>query len=428
MRIVCPKCELKGQIDAAPRGAKTRIACVRCATTFDAVFAGGEIQAVLPQAGHGVATIESAGIELHTAAPAVTVTGAETMPLPEMPHDENPFDYPLAADEDRFDASLPIASPPAAAELDDLFASSPDLILETPVETTQEAAPQAVAHELMPPTDELTPSSAEFTSETVETPLRETADDVQAPIVMADPVQDPVAVAQPHDSHGAGKVVRPPSDAYSMGVRLMRVSPLWLLLAGLTFISFIVFCNWLIKPSEQPGDGAGLMAAANNHATNQSANRATPASTTTAQSPVNRQVNPSSDVPGVAFIPTEAKEAPHAVPAVAPNVPAAVAKPAVEEKPAAPSPTSSRSGGAQEGRVTVQVGSYNVAAEAEKLVGNLKSAGIEARSVKVEIPKRGTWYRVQSGRFVSRAEAERYGRQLRDKGVVSSFLTTDMQE
>jgi hypothetical protein len=58
----------------------------------------------------------------------------------------------------------------------------------------------------------------------------------------------------------------------------------------------------------------------------------------------------------------------------------------------------------------------------------LKSAGFEARSVEVEIPKRGTWYRVQSGRFVSRDEAERYGRQLRDRGVVSSFITTDVQE
>jgi cell division septation protein DedD len=58
----------------------------------------------------------------------------------------------------------------------------------------------------------------------------------------------------------------------------------------------------------------------------------------------------------------------------------------------------------------------------------LKSAGFEARSVAVEIPKRGTWYRVQSGRFINREEAERYGKQLRDKGVVSSFITTDVQE
>jgi hypothetical protein len=35
---------------------------------------------------------------------------------------------------------------------------------------------------------------------------------------------------------------------------------------------------------------------------------------------------------------------------------------------------------------------------------------------------------VQSGRFVSRDEAERYGRQLRDRGIVSSFITTDVQK
>jgi DedD protein len=85
-------------------------------------------------------------------------------------------------------------------------------------------------------------------------------------------------------------------------------------------------------------------------------------------------------------------------------------------------------GEAKAGKVTIQIGSYNEAAQAEERVANLKSAGYEARSVAVEIPKRGTWYRVQSGRFVNRDEAEQYGRQLRERGVVSSFITTDVQE
>jgi len=379
MRIVCPKCELKGQVDIAPTGAKTRVACVRCATTFDAVLVDGEIQAFLPQSVHAAATIESAESEV-SAGEEISAAGAELVSAPETQH------------EDGFDASLQVEASPVA--VDDFSTSSPDLMSVATVETAQDA-PQEISHELTP--------------QDVETRVNETAGDEHAP----------VAVAQSFKSNGAGKVSRPPSDAYGMGVRLMRVSPVWLLLAGLSFISFIVFCNWLIKPAAQQGDATNLIAAANNHATNQSANRVN-VQTSTAQSPVNSQVAQPSNEPGVAFIATEAKEA---MPPVA--APSVAAKPVVEEKPSLPVSSSNH---ANEGKVTIQVGSYNAASEAEARVANLKSAGFEARSVEVEIPKRGTWYRVQSGRFVSRDEAERYGKQLRDKGVVSSFITTDVQE
>jgi cell division septation protein DedD len=379
-----------------PTGAKTRIACVRCATTFDAAFVDGEIQALSPQAGHAgaaiEATIESAASEVRAVDDA-SPTGAEFAPTPETPH------------ENQFEDSLQVVAPPAvpddfsASLPDDLSASSTDLMSEATAETAH-AAPQEIS-------DELTPHS-------VETRIHETEDTGQASI----------ALARSLKSRDAGKVSRPPADAYGMGVRLMRVSPLWLLLAGLSFISFIVFCNWIIKPTERPEDAARLIATSNNHSTNQSANRVT-VPTSTAQSPSNTQVaRPASDA-AVAFIPTESKEA--TPPAAAtPKVEAVEAKPTVEDKTAASLP--SRAGEAKEGKVTIQVGSYNAAAEAAERVATLKSAGFEARSVEVEIPKRGTWYRVQSGRFVSRDEAERYGKQLRDRGVVSSFITTDVQE
>ncbi|HEX8422481.1 MAG TPA: SPOR domain-containing protein, partial [Pyrinomonadaceae bacterium] len=388
MRIVCPKCDLKGQVDAAPKGAKTRIACVRCATTFDAVFVDGEIQALLPQANRAEALVESAGSEV-SAESDVSVAGAEFAYAPETAHEDQ---------ENPFDASTQIEASPVSA--DDFFTSSTsstDLMSDASVETMQDAP------------EEISP---EATPQSFETGAHETADAVQASVV----------VAQSLKSGGGGKVGHQPSDAYGMGVRLMRVSPLWLLVTGLSFISFIVFCNWLIKPMGQPKDS--LIAAANNHATNQTVNRVNvPASTT--QSPVNSQVGQRANESGVAFIAAEAKEAmPHAAPSVEP----AGLRPEAEAKPATPASSSNRADEAKEGKVTIQIGSYNAAAEAEARVANLKSAGFEARSVAVEIPKRGTWYRVQSGRFVSRDEAERYGKQLRDKGVVSSFITTDMQE
>ncbi|MDQ1589829.1 MAG: DedD protein [Pyrinomonadaceae bacterium] len=394
MRIVCPKCELKGQVDVAPTGAKTRVACVRCATTFDAVVVDGEIQALLPQTIHAGATSDSNGIELYAEGNA-TATGTELVSTTETPH-ENPFEaFP------EVESSHVIEASPVA--LDEFSTSSPDLMSEAVVETAQ-ATPQALSQELAP--------------QGVETRIHETAS--------SDRQAAAAAVGQSYKSNGAGKVSRPPADAYGMGVRLMRVSPLWLLLAGLSFISFIVFCNWLIKPAEQAGDTATLIAAANNHATNQSANRVT-VQTSTAQSPVNTQVGQTPNDSGVAFIATDAKEA--MPPVAAPSVAPVEAKPTVEEKQATATSTASNAASdAKEGKVTIQVGSYNAAAEAEARVANLKSAGFEARSVEVEIPKRGTWYRVQSGRFVSRDEAERYGKQLLDKGIVSSFITTDVQE
>ncbi len=48
-----------------------------------------------------------------------------------------------------------------------------------------------------------------------------------------------------------------PADKYGLGLRLMRVSPMWLLLSGLLFISFVVFCNWVTMPNAQAGVQGG---------------------------------------------------------------------------------------------------------------------------------------------------------------------------
>jgi cell division septation protein DedD len=383
MRIVCPKCELKGQVDATPTGAKKRIACVRCATTFDAVFIDGEIQALVAQAGSSQAVLES-GLGGEYAGDDVSMVGDGFVSMPETAH------------EDEFDAAPQVVASPG--DLPDFSTSSADLMSEEVIETEQ-PAPQEI--------------SQEFALRIAETPVQETADAGEHAVIAGGSLK----------SKGADRIKHRPSDPYGMGVRLMRVSPIWLLLVGLTFISFIVFCNWLIKPAEQTGDLASRMATANNRATNQSVQPVV-APASTAQTSANRRVEIASNEPAVAFIATEAREA---TPPPAPKVEAVEVKPAVEEKSVAPASSMNRPNEAKEGKVTIQIGSYNAAAEAEERVANLKSAGLEARSVKVEIPQRGTWYRVQSGRFVSRDEAERYGRQLRDKGVVSTFITTDVR-
>jgi len=378
MRISCPKCELKGQVDAAPTGAKSRIACVRCATTFDVVFADGQMQVLMPPASPVEVFVESA--------PNDNLTGGAEFTAPLEMLQEAPF-----KDSPQLGAS------PALA--DECSTSSPDLMSHETGGTS------------LPVTQE--ENSQSFAEPHVEMP--------------GDDSQSTIAGAASLKAKDAGRFNRPPSDAYGMGVRLMRVSPLWLLLAGLSFISFIVLCNWLIKPVEGTADAASLSATANNHATNTSINRAT-ASNSTAQSPVNNQTVQPKTESEVAFIPAEAKESP-ALQQATPNVEKNEEKPVIEEKPATlPSSQTSSTGEGKEGKVTIQIGSYNEARQAEERVVNLKTAGFEARSVAIEIPKRGTWYRVQSGRFISRDEAERYGKQLRAKGVVASFITTDIQE
>ena len=395
MKIVCPKCDLKGEVDVASASAKTRIACVRCATTFDAIFTDGQIQALTQQA----APVEMA---LERSDDNDASTTAIELASPVEPQQELQLNY----------ASQPADAP---APADDFSASSTDdLALELEeemLETSWSMSPQEVATEF---------AWQDAGAQSVEAPF-----DSQAAVVPETPFKA-VDVSR----------VGQPADAYGIGVRLMRVSPMWLLLAGLSFISFIVLCNWLIKPDEKNGDAARMLLA-DNHATNQSSKRIV-APDSTAQSPVNNQAAQSAANSGVSFIPAEATQA---APSIAPTPGAeTIEKPAVEEQAAAPAASShqpaeakagseARAGGeAKAGKVTIQIGSYNEAAQAEERVANLKSAGYEAQSIAVEIPKRGTWYRVQSGRFVNRNEAERYGKQLRDKGVVSSFITTDVQE
>ena len=89
--------------------------------------------------------------------------------------------------------------------------------------------------------------------------------------------------------------------------------------------------------------------------------------------------------------------------------------------------TSGHSVGAGEGSLTIQLGAYKSSGEAQARVSKLKTAGIEGRVVKAEVPGKGTWYRVQSGRFTNEAEASKHAGELRAKGVAQDFIVTGYQ-
>ncbi len=91
----------------------------------------------------------------------------------------------------------------------------------------------------------------------------------------------------------------------------------------------------------------------------------------------------------------------------------------------APAPVEKAPSAPNKGSLTIQVGSFKDQGEADSRAGRLKSvSGVDARVVKVNIPGKGTWYRVQVGGFSSREEAMSYGNQLKAKGAASDFIVT----
>jgi cell division septation protein DedD len=213
-------------------------------------------------------------------------------------------------------------------------------------------------------------------------------------------------------------------DKHGMGMRLMRLSPLWLLICGVTFISVIVLSNKFARPADQEHRVATNFASSSNKATNQAAAQppATASNKATATS-----VQDVSQMPALAPVEpqTETKvvEAKVEMKAQTQPTPALAPAPVVETKRDvvyAPGPESESAG-----NLTIQVGSYNVIEQANERVARLQSAGFSARVATIELPKRGTWYRVQAGRFSTREEAARYGNDLKAKGAADNFIIAE---
>lgn len=67
---------------------------------------------------------------------------------------------------------------------------------------------------------------------------------------------------------------------------------------------------------------------------------------------------------------------------------------------------------------TLQVASFRDSGEAERYARLFRERGYAARVVKVELPGKGTWYRVYVGRFGSKVEAEQAYRKLKARKLV----------
>ncbi len=207
----------------------------------------------------------------------------------------------------------------------------------------------------------------------------------------------------------------PAYDKYAVGMRILRISPAWLLVSTLGFISIIVLFGWMSRPAGRV-EASALEAAVKNEATNQSLPPAPVVVPETA--PAAETV--AAEAPAPAQTAEATKEEPKQQPSQEPQ------QPPQESRPQEVTPPAAEPSGA--GNFTVQVGSYPEASQANERVSALRASGFEARAAAVEIPKRGTWYRVQAGRFQTREEATRFGAQLRANGAADNVIIAEVEK
>jgi cell division protein FtsN len=205
----------------------------------------------------------------------------------------------------------------------------------------------------------------------------------------------------------------------------MRTSPVILVSCGIIFASLIFLLDLRAQTETRAGQETGVSRTVSN---SPAKNQTVPANMR--QETVQTNVPAATPLPSATPAPTPAAST---VPAsqnndeelarqqseIAPGQPASDVKASTDEASRA------ESSSADEGNYTLQVGSFNDLAEASERVAKLGSLGITAYVARVEIPKRGTWYRVQTGSFRSREEAARYGTQLRSSGSVADFIITE---
>jgi cell division protein FtsN len=75
------------------------------------------------------------------------------------------------------------------------------------------------------------------------------------------------------------------------------------------------------------------------------------------------------------------------------------------------------------GKYTVQIDAYQDKDDAEKRTLELYNSGYKlVYYTKVEIPEKGTWFRVGIGFFKLRSDAEKFGEMLKSKDEVTNYI------
>lgn len=186
-------------------------------------------------------------------------------------------------------------------------------------------------------------------------------------------------------------------------VKIMTVKTSMLMAASVAFALFIAFGDKIIRPASKPDLQA-----------ENSSPIIAPRQDVKTPPPAASSAQPETAV-------SAQPEPPKPIPTQTPQV--SETKP-TDVVPSAPQPPAIAA--AAEGQFTIQVGSHNNVGQANEQAEKLRAAGFEPRVVSVDIPKRGRWYRVQSGSFNNRDEANRYGSQVLAKGAAGTFVVSGL--
>jgi hypothetical protein len=84
--------------------------------------------------------------------------------------------------------------------------------------------------------------------------------------------------------------------------------------------------------------------------------------------------------------------------------------------------------GAQDATYTLQFKASPTRAEAEEEVRQLRVKNIPAYIVKSDVPGKGVFYRVRAGVFSNRTDANKFGANLQQRGVVAEFFVTPYEK
>ena len=224
-------------------------------------------------------------------------------------------------------------------------------------------------------------------------------------VVDADPVVVDAVVAPAPAPAAVAPAAAP--DLYAVGVRLIKMSPIWLLTLTGGFALLLLALSW-VRPAGGDVDAASIP------------NDAKSVVVQYPEAPA-EAAKPSVETPAPAkqeHADTKAAEQVQPAPAQA------EVKPAEQKRePARQASPASDAGG----KFTVQVGSFSVESQANERISSLRAAGFDARPTVVQIPGRGTWYRVQVGRFREREDASKAAAQLREKGAAAGSMVVAVE-
>lgn len=389
MKVICPKCQFENQADS------TRVVCARCATIIE----------VRIDQGSGV----DAGGKRQTAR------------------------LPFAANSSGSGNSGPVNGQPSgqnrdvyATRIGDEFDDVLDIPRPAQNEYAERADSSQVFEDVFSPTQAYD-STANYDFPSYEKPPTAPVGGFQTDTTRQRVTQDYTSPAEPEFM---GWPVLPENSiedeeslggfASNKGSVLVRVGLIVLAFGVLSFLAYYFLWDLLAKRKEVGSITTGATVAQNPNPVqsvppvsvpNGESRVVTPSPV--AEAPRTASAPPKSEAPAAAKSGTEVKIAPMQGNAGHSQTP----KPAPPAAAAAAVPTTPN-----RGNLTIQVGSFPDAAQANDRVNRLRGAGVDARVVRADLPGKGTWYRVQIGGFGSREEAQGYAGQLRSKGVVQDFI------